>query len=56
VKYWTIVSKRHKKLYKPINKDDFYDTIYFTKEGAESVCDERYMAVRVEMKIIEDTK
>lgn len=51
MKYWVIVSKRHKKLWKPTHKDDFYDHIYFTKEGAQSVCEDNYMPIAVKMEI-----
>ena len=52
--YWVVVSKQHKKLWTPFHDEDFHDAIYWTKEDAENTCDERYMAVRVEMKIIEE--
>jgi len=57
--YWVVVSKRYKKLWKPRGRDDFHDAIFWTKEAAEeSACSisNGYMAVKVEMKIIEDTK
>jgi hypothetical protein len=59
-RYWVIISKRHKKLWKPLNKDDFYDFIHSTKEAAESVLNSKelkyYMAVEVEMKIVDENK
>ena len=52
MKYWVIVSKRHKKLWKPIYVDDYYDHIFWYKEDAEAACKKGYMTIQVEMKII----
>jgi len=51
--YWIITSKRKPRLWKPTSKHDFYDTIFFTKDDAESTltkgCLKYYKAVKVAM-------
>ena len=51
--YWVIVSKRHKKLWTPRSRDDFYDTVFATKEDAEDTMTERqkrhYIVISVRM-------
>ena len=52
MKYWVIVSKRYKKLWKPISVDDHYNHIFWSKEAAKSVCGKEHMPIQVEVKII----
>jgi len=57
--YWVLVSKRHKKLWRPKNKDDFYDVIYSTPEDAldsVSMLDKRYYKpMRVRVRLLQES-
>ena len=54
--YWVVVSKRYRKLWKPKNKDDFYDSFYKEQSWAEDSCPTGYVAVQVEVRILEDNE